>query len=107
MTREYIEDFREVLLPFVKRWLLGINYENRGKSDAEEFEKDFNAILDLAIKALEQEPKTGLWIDCDNSDDYSADGYDCSVCGVNTEYATSYCPNCGAKMVEPQESEET
>lgn len=52
-----------------------------------------------------QEPKTGHWIDCDNSDDYSADGYDCSVCGVNAEYATSYCPNCGAKMVESQESE--
>ena len=56
MTRERIEDFGEVLLPFVKRRLLGINYENRGKSDAEEFEKDFNAILELAIKALEQEP---------------------------------------------------
>lgn len=45
-----------------------------------------------------QEPKTGHWIDCDNSNDYSADGYDCSVCGVNSEYATSYCPNCGTKM---------
>ena len=40
----------------------------------------------------------GHWIDCDKNDDYSADGYDCSVCGVNAEYATSYCPNCGAKM---------
>lgn len=59
MTREYIEDFREVLLPFVKKRLLGINYENRGKSDAEEFEKDFNEILDMAIKALEQESR---WI---------------------------------------------
>ena len=49
-----------------------------------------------------QEPKTGHWIDCDNSDDYSADGYDCSVCGVNAEYATSYCPNCGARMVDEQ-----
>lgn len=59
MTRERIEEFRKVLLPFVKKWLLRINYENRGKSDAEEFEKDFNEILDLAIKALEQEPR---WI---------------------------------------------
>ena len=49
----------------------------------------------------------GHWIDCDNSDDYSADGYDCSVCGVNAEYATSYCPNCGAKMVEEQTGENT
>lgn len=66
-------------------------------------EKEF---YDMAIKALEQEPRKGHWIDCDNSEDYSADGYDCSVCGVNAEYATSYCPNCGARMVEPQESEE-
>lgn len=56
----------------------------------------------MAIKALEKEPRKGHWIDCDVSDDYSADGYDCSVCGVNSEYVTSYCPNCGAKM----ESEE-
>lgn len=61
--------------------------------------------LTMAIRIIEQEPKAGHWIDCDNVEDYSADGYDCSVCGVNAEYATSYCPNCGARMVEPQESE--
>ena len=54
MTRERIEDFREIVLPFLSRTLLKTNYENMGKSDAEEFEKDFNEILDLAIKALEQ-----------------------------------------------------
>lgn len=59
MTRERIEEFREVLLPFVKKWLLRINYENRGKSDAEKFEKDFNELLDMAIISLEQEPR---WI---------------------------------------------
>lgn len=63
MTRESIEDFREVLLPFVKKRLLAINYENRGESDAEEFERDFNEILNLAIKALKQEPKPMVEID--------------------------------------------
>lgn len=58
MTRERIEDMREVVLPFVKKRLLEINYEGLGEADAEEFEKEFNAILDLAIKALEQEPTT-------------------------------------------------
>lgn len=48
----------------------------------------------------------GHWIDCDKSDDYSADGYDCSVCGVNAEYATSYCPNCGAKMEGEEQTDE-
>ena len=54
------------------------------------------------LPPVNPQPKTGHWIDCDDSDDYCADGYDCSVCGVNAEYSTSYCPNCGAKMVEPQ-----
>ena len=48
----------------------------------------------------------GHWIDCDKNDDYSADGYDCSVCGVNAEYATSYCPNCGAKMDGEEQTDE-
>ena len=56
MTRERIEDMREVVLPFVKKRLLETNYEGLGKSDAEEFTRDFNEILELAIKALEQEP---------------------------------------------------
>ena len=56
VTRERIEDFREIVLPFVKKRLLETNYEGLGESDAEEFTRDFNEILDLAIKALEQEP---------------------------------------------------
>lgn len=55
MTRERIEGMREVILPFVKKRLLETNYEGLGKSDAEEFTRDFNEILDLATKALEQE----------------------------------------------------
>jgi hypothetical protein len=58
MTRERIEDIREIILPFVRKVLLKTNYENLGKSDAEEFTRDFNEILELAIKALEQEPTT-------------------------------------------------
>lgn len=108
MTRERIEDFREIVLPFLSRTLLKTNYENMGKSDAEEFEKDFNEILDLAIKALEQEPKTGYWVH----------GEYCSECGCDVpayiidwkwqkDMNAKYCPNCGARMVEPQESEDT
>lgn len=59
MTRERIEDMREVVLPFVKKRLLETNYEGLGEADAKEFEKEFNEILNLAIKALEQEPR---WI---------------------------------------------
>lgn len=56
MTKERIEIVRQVLIPFVKKELLKINYEGLGKSDAEEFENDLNEILDLSIKALEQQP---------------------------------------------------
>lgn len=54
MTKELIEDIRKTLIPFVKKELLEINNDGLGELDAEEFERDFNEILDLAIKALEQ-----------------------------------------------------
>ena len=58
----------------------------------------------LAIKALEQQPKTGHWIE---KDDFDGDTYyDCSECGESfclidgtpTDNLYNYCPNCGAKM---------
>lgn len=58
----------------------------------------------MTIKALEQEPKTGIWIYwTDDRKDYLK----CSVCGYGEEgevdYSTftPYCPMCGAKMIEP------
>lgn len=47
-----------------------------------------------------QEPMTGHWID---KDDKSAV---CSCCNRNNTLFGDYCKWCGAKMVEPQESEE-
>ena len=50
--------------------------------------------LDMAIKALEQEPKTGHWID-------DCGGVKCSCCGYLIDdcfYVKTYCTNCGAKM---------
>ena len=53
-------------------------------------------IIDMAIKALEQEPKTGHW-----------QNNACSNCGIyNASAYKNWCPNCGAKMVEQQESED-
>ena len=52
----------------------------------------------MAIKALEQEPKTGHWIDMD-------EGFspcECSECKSVEFIKSKYCPNCGARM----ESEE-
>lgn len=53
---------------------------------------------------VEQEPKTGHWVD-------SAGADKCSVCGAtyNDLYPdyqyTHYCPNCGAKMEEKLDDE--
>ena len=117
MKRERIDDFREIVLPFVRSVLLKTNYERLGKSDAEEFTRDFNEILDLAIKALEQEPRKGHWILNDNQG-VQAVGcltYHCSECGreISSKYHWKisllkeypFC-HCGAQMVVPQESED-
>lgn len=54
---------------------------------------------------LEQEPKTGQWIETDM---YDESVYKCSCCGESycmeygspEEYGYIYCPCCGAKMKE-------
>jgi hypothetical protein len=70
--------------------------------------------LDMAIKALEQEPKTGHWIE----DDMTYCGvelvnYKCDKCGemggawrkgLKPDKLPKYCMNCGAKML-PTDSE--
>jgi DNA-directed RNA polymerase subunit RPC12/RpoP len=64
--------------------------------------------FDLAIRALEQQPKTGHWIEEDMFDGEVA--YRCSKCGglfelengTPKENEYNFCPKCGEKM----ESEE-
>lgn len=63
-------------------------------------------------KLLKQEPNTGHWIGIDEEphEDYECDkcGYVVSTYTANIEPHTEYkyCPNCGARMFEPQESED-
>ena len=97
MTREEaIENLKE---------LLECNYVDK-------FEDAENEALEMAIKALEQEPKTGHWIAIDEEphEDYECDkcGYTISTYTANIEPHTEYkyCPNCGAKMVQESEDEE-
>lgn len=56
-----------------------------------------------------KEPKTGYWIAdryTDTDIRYNDVSYCCSICDEISDFDTEYCPNCGAKMVDPRESEE-
>ena len=62
--------------------------------------------FDLAIKALENEPKKGKW------KKRREDSYECPFCGEENYYAydevldkfnDNFCPNCGADMREAEE----
>jgi Zn finger protein HypA/HybF involved in hydrogenase expression len=90
MTREEAKHWIEIEL---KTW------EDECKS-----KHPIKEALSVAIEALEQEPKAGHWITekWNNKEHYS-----CSSCQhvVDYEPCYHYCPYCGAKMIEPQESE--
>lgn len=57
---------------------------------------DRKEALDMAIKALEQQPTrpTGKWIDIGDEGLV----FKCSLCGNKKTIESNYCPNCGAKM---------
>lgn len=59
MTRnaqDIIDDMRNIVKPRIAKMLLEANFEGCGKEDKAEFETEFEIILTLAEKALEQEP---------------------------------------------------
>ena len=77
-----------------------------GDSFKSDFPRMSKALVTI-IKALPpvnlQEPKTGHWID---REVYDADRWECSECGRTEPYKENYCPKCGCRMFEPQESED-
>ena len=67
---------------------------------------EYGEYLDMAIKALEQEPKTGRWkrISMGKYVQHAMAYYRCSECDKNIIGTHNYCPFCGAKMQNVQES---
>ena len=66
--------------------------------------KRFEAYI-KSLPPTTQKEKTGHWIrQTDDHHDY----YECEHCSiaVGLDDIKNYCPNCGAKMVEPQDSED-
>ena len=73
-----------------------------GKEQLEIFGGTHREFIEMSIKALEQEPKTGHWMKSN-----IGGAKVCSVCNAHMGLSSfKFCPNCGAKMVEPQESED-
>ena len=105
MTREEAIDLLDNLIGFVE--------DNHGS--------DYDKALKIAIKALEQEPKTGHWVmdgsvdcylekvrchcsECGKKKNFPAD-YDhikkeLSISYRHPEFIDNYCPDCGARMKE-------
>lgn len=67
-----------------------------------QLEPENEDIFKAIIKALEQEPKAGHWVKRNL-------GWGCSECNLCTNDKGMsmyyYCPQCGAKMVQPQDEE--
>lgn len=59
----------------------------------------------MAIKALEQEPRKGHWVLTEDDFVYCSECED-SYYPRPIDASWYYCPHCGCRMVEPQESEE-
>lgn len=70
--------------------------ENFSGDDA--MQECIDAIRDMP-SVTPQEPKTGHWNDIPK---YKNIAWQCSECGRFTTMKHNYCPNCGAKMVEPE-----
>ena len=59
------------------------------------------------VPPVASQQNTGHWIPLGNYDDYGNESsYKCSECGDLDTYPDNFCPNCGARMVKQQESEE-
>lgn len=62
--------------------------------------------FDMAIEALEREPKRGKWLDDNNS--FNSFYANCSECGYQMDKHAergyhNYCPYCGARMRSSEE----
>ena len=126
MTREEELDWlcrlrSEIYVYMPKEWLIPMNHAlDMAISALENHDKMMKVAYEQGKKDARQ---TGKWIRTETihkcyarDDTYTTWAYNCSVCGARplAKYASdladdelsNYCPNCGARMVDPQESEE-
>ena len=92
--------------------LYGIRADNLNLNDT--YTKDKYDALDMAIKALEQEPsvtsqpKTGHWVYKIYGEFHEQGDWYCSKCDYKYNFGNGhakYCPECGYEMSEPPTEE--
>lgn len=100
---------REAVLKHLENITMDTNPDHYGSKDKWYQANGFNMCkvgIEMYVKNLPSvtpQPKVGKWIDVDSLD--GALWHECSECGETEFYATDYCPNCGAKMVESEDKE--
>ena len=79
--------------------LIRLGKENKYYVQYVRYEDMVKAVKDMP-SVTPQEPNTGYWIDKNKNTAV------CSCCNRNNTWYGNFCKWCGAKMVEPQESED-
>ena len=84
----------------------------KAKSDAQKSLMGRVLFFTEHLPSVTLQPKTGHWVSIDEE---PHEVYECDRCGrvvsmftanIEPHIEYKYCPNCGARMVEPQESED-
>lgn len=72
---------------------------NKVDKDIKRTDETIEQLRQESIKALEQEPKRGKWVQAkDIEKEYAI----CTNCKHHGEFYMDYCPNCGARMETEQ-----
>ena len=76
-----------------------------GKEQLEVFGGEHREFIDMAIKALEQEPRKGMrWIGRFETHEWGKEEWcECPWCHMDSAEAYNFCPNCGADFREVEE----
>ena len=76
---------------------------SESQSNVEDVTQDIISDIVALPPVNPQEPKTGHWIN--HYDEDAKEGwYECDRCHTERAFNTDFCPDCGARMVEPQET---
>ena len=84
-------------------------YEQMAKNVAEKALDEFlyhgKSIREWIKIIVDQEPKTGHWIEHphETGENWEYSKYECSECHEWAEDDSDFCPNCGAKMESEEE----